>query len=949
MKKIKTFLCVLLILALTVPAAAFAGNDGKNENKSESENSNTLATKVVRVGWFQSDLFQEGTSDDEPKSGYAYDYIRKLANYTDWEYEYVYGDWSELYDMLCDGEIDFMAGMSETEEREELMLFPEEAMEEDHYYLYKRANDKSMKSSDLSSFDGKKIGLLRDNRISDFAEEWIEENNVNIQVIYYDSFEKLDADFLEGKIDLEPRTFDGGSDSSNITSVISLGKEPSYLAVSKDRPDLLDELNEAISTMMSLDPYILQELQYNTYGATYVSRSLTDEEKEWLEEHPVIRVGYGDYMPYCGTDSNGNATGLMIDVIKGIFDTLEIEKVPEIEYVEFDTYQEMVDALDNGEVDLAFPVSETNWRLERDGINASSTVIQDRGTLFLQSGNDDMDVERIAVNRDNVFQDEYTEQMYPDAEVVYFSSIDECLDAVLSGEVDGTIMDALRVEYVLNQSKYDSLEYVHFSEATSKCIGVDQGNKALLMIVNRGIKILGTTYGYDRSYKYLQSFHSTTLLDFIRDHLIGATIGTGIFGLIVLILLLLYVRKQRKQLAIHDALREQAEKANAAKSKFLFNMSHDIRTPMNAVLGFNELMLQDIDDPDKLREYIEKMKISGEYLLELINNVLEVARIDSGRATLDEEIADMMNEDYYTVFENDIREKNLHMTRDVDIEHRYVYADAQKIREILLNLLSNAIKYTPDGGSISLKLEETECEEEEYANYTCAISDTGIGMTEEFQEHIFDEFAREENSTHSGILGTGLGMSIVKKLVDIMGGTITVESEPGKGSTFTVNMKLKVVEDPDVFLKESLEAEEEANATVSLDGRRILVAEDNDLNAEIAKAIIENLGATVEIASDGVECIDMLVSHEAGYYDLILMDIQMPRLDGYSAARKIRALEDADKAGIPIVAMTANAFDEDKKNAFDAGMNGHVAKPIDMAELMKMFKKVFGGGLRKLG
>ncbi len=942
MKRIKSILCIVLILALMVPAAAFAGNDEKNE----SENTNSLATKVVRVGWFQSDLFQDGMSDDEPKSGYAYDYIRKLTDYTTWEYEYVYGEWAELYDMLCNGEIDFMAGMSKTDERENLMLFPTDAMEEDQYYLFKRADDTTMKSSDYSSFDGKKVGLLQNNRLSDFTKEWMERNDVNLEIVNYDSFDELEADFWAGKIDLQPRTIDGGSDESELSAVVYLGSEPSYLAVSKQKPELLDELNEAISDMNSVDPYVLQNMQYNNYGTAFMSTTLTDEEKEWLSEHPVIKVGYTpDYLPYCATDEDGNATGLMTDVVEGIFDVLEIDTVPKIKYIEYASYKEVESALRSGEIDLGFPVTNDTWTLEKEDISASSVVINDRGALFHKTSNTSGEYKKIAIRESIISQTEYASLAYPDAELVTYTTVEECLNAVLDGEVDATIMDALRVELVTNQAKYDSLSYIELGNSTGKCLGVARGNKELLMIVNRGLKVLGSTYGYDRSYQYLTSFQSHTLLDFVKLHLISTAIGVGIIGLIMITLFLLYLRRQRKNLAIQNELREQAEKANAAKSAFLFNMSHDIRTPMNAVLGFNELMLQDIDNPDKLREYIGKIRISGEYLLGLINNVLEVARIDSGRATLDEEIADMMSEDYYTVFENDVREKNLHVTRDIDIEHRYVYADAQKIREILLNILSNAIKYTPDGGSISLKLEEFDCEEDGFANYSCTISDTGIGMTEEFQKHIFDEFAREENSTHSGILGTGLGMSIVKKLVDIMGGTIMVESEPGKGSTFTVSMKLKVVDDPEVALQESLEAEEdEANATVSLDDKRILVAEDNELNAEIAKAIIENLGAVVEIASDGIECIDMLVSHEAGYYDLILMDIQMPKLDGYAAARKIRGLEDADKAGIPIVAMTANAFDEDKKNAFDAGMNGHVAKPIDMAELMQAFRSVFGGG-----
>ena len=932
--------------AITTTAGAGASGASQiavtaSDSTTSTKTNNPSTTKTVRVGWFISDLFQEG-GPGEQKSGYAYDYLHHIASYASWQYEYVYGDWAVLYDKLCSGEIDVMAGMSVSEERESVMLFPNEPMETDEYFLYKHSFDSSIKSNDTSTFTGKKIGALENNRIATFAEEWVASKNVQAEIVYFSTFDALHEAFENGEIDLEPRTADGASDYAGITAAVSLGEEPSYLAVSAFRPDLLNDLNEAVSCMTSVEPYIMQQLQYNVYGTSQTSRTLTNIEQEWLNQHPVIRVGYIDnYLPYCTTDKNGQATGLLTDVMGALFEELEIENVPQIEYVAYTNYHAVVEALNAGEIDLGFPVSNNAWTLEQDSISASVNVVSDRGVLFYNNSCTTDTIQRIAAKENNVIQDEYTSMVYPNAEIVYYQNIDECLAAVLSGEVDATIMDALRVQYVTSRSKYQSLQYVQLNNVTGKCLGLDEGNKALLMLVNRGLKVLGTSFGYDRSFQYVDQLYSHDILSFIRSHIVGAVAVTCCVIALIVALSVLYIRKQRHELAVKEKLKRQAEEANEAKSRFLFNMSHDIRTPMNAVLGFNELMLKEINNPEKLKEYLEKSKFSGEYLLGLINNVLEIARIDSGKESLNEGFADLKDESYYIVFENDAHAKNLSVTRTVEVVHRYVYTDAQKIREILLNLLSNAVKYTPNGGSIRLHLKELSYNEQSgYATYACSVSDTGIGMTQEFQEKIFDTFARERNTTESQIMGTGLGMAIVKKMVDLMGGTIEVQSQPGVGSTFTVTMQFKVVENPEAYLEKEQEAE--AESTYSLEGLRLLAAEDNELNAEILVALLEGLGAAVEIAHDGVECVDMLQSHAAGYYDLILMDIQMPRLNGYDAARKIRALADAEKANIPIVAMTANAFDEDKKNAFDAGMNGHVAKPLNVEVLTETLKALLG-------
>jgi len=412
-----------------------------------------------------------------------------------------------------------------------------------------------------------------------------------------------------------------------------------------------------------------------------------------------------------------------------------------------------------------------------------------------------------------------------------------------------------------------------------------------------------------------------------------------------------YTKLSHQKIEIEKQLKavKEANKASDAKTSFLFNMSHDIRTPMNAILGFSELLEQQKDNPERVTDYLNKIKSSGKFLLSLINNVLDMARIESGKMELDEEFYDLLDfkNNAVALFEDMAMRKHITLTHDSpQLKHRYVMIDQMKVRQIVLNLLSNAIKYTPDGGSVHYTFEEVPCQREGYATYVSTVKDNGIGMSAEFAKTIFDMFSRERNTTESKQVGTGLGMSIVKRLVDMMGGTIELETEPGKGTTFIVTLSHPIVENPEQYLKKELPHEEMVQQA-NLEGKRILLAEDNDLNAEIAIAILEGVGFKIDHAEDGVQCVKMLSDAEAGYYDAILMDVQMPNMNGYETTKRIRSMSDKAKAAIPIIAMTANAFDEDKKKALDAGMNGHLAKPIDMDELMKVLTAHLADSMRR--
>ncbi|MCI7723784.1 MAG: ATP-binding protein [Erysipelotrichaceae bacterium] len=414
-----------------------------------------------------------------------------------------------------------------------------------------------------------------------------------------------------------------------------------------------------------------------------------------------------------------------------------------------------------------------------------------------------------------------------------------------------------------------------------------------------------------------------------------------LFSLMISTSFYLYTSRkfQQQQYAIQlKESAEQARSANEAKTRFLFNMSHDIRTPMNAIIGFSGLMEQNLDHKEKAKGYLKKIQASSNLLLIIINQVLEMARIESGTATLNLEPCNL-SELFHSVnfvFESDVKKKGLHFQVDSKVQHHYAFCDITKLQQIYLNIVSNAIKYTPADHAITVSVIEVPSHKENYARYIFVCEDTGYGMSEEFLPHIFEEFTREHTTTENKISGTGLGLSIVKSMVDLMGGTIKVESIKGKGTKFTVDIALQIASKED-FAEEQVMTKEIVNNEMK--HKRILLAEDNDLNAEIAIEILKSEGYLVEHASHGQQCIEMLQNASDGYFDLILMDIQMPFMNGYEACKEIRNMKDTQKANIPIIAMTANAFEEDKQMAMQSGMNDYVPKPMDMKILNPILQK----------
>lgn len=506
--------------------------------------------------------------------------------------------------------------------------------------------------------------------------------------------------------------------------------------------------------------------------------------------------------------------------------------------------------------------------------------------------------------------------------------------------------------------KYDNerdFKSVPLTKTMEACFAVREGEGILLSILNKTLKDMPSDMLTSALAIYDSTTDKVTFYDFVKDNMLVFFVTAGVFVLTIIGIILVLLRKARKaeavaKLAANDTQKlndkleialKKAEDASLAKTRFLNNMSHDIRTPMNAILGYAQLMVNELKGKNlpEISEYLKKLQQSGNLLLSIINNVLDMAQIESGRMEIDENYGRIedIRQTLFEIFGDEAKKKNLVLQYTINVEHENILTDTTKVKEIFVNILSNAIKYTSSGGSVKVSVDELPCDEDGYMMVRTRVSDTGIGMSQEYLTNIFEAFTREQNTTKSKIAGTGLGMSIVKKYVDLLGGTINVESELGKGSTFTVTLKHRIA-DESYYVKKYIE--ESGTGSEILEGRNILLAEDNDLNAEIAEAILESAGLKIERVEDGIQCVNRIEKMPADTYDMILMDIQMPQMDGYKATQAIRNLPDEDKASIPIVAMTANAFEEDKRDAIAAGMNGHIAKPIQVDKMLSILSEV---------
>ena len=1062
-------LSLLLLLSAVLPVKAAA---------------ETASAKVVRVGSFE-DTFNYVNEKGERK-GYGYELLEPLSGYTGWQFEYVTCDWSDCFEKLKNGEIDIIGGISYTEDRTQEMLFSDEPMGVEKYYLYADLSRADISASDFKTLNGKKIGVLMGTEPEVMLAEWEEKYGLKTEHVNISNNEDVKQKLANHEIDCFVSLEESFWAERGISTITRVGESGIYYAINKNRPDIKEELDDAMRALDEAVPFYTADL-YKRYFSMDYTPILTGEEKAWLRKHGAIRMGFlaSDSGVSTFDPATGEFTGVITDYIQFAADCLGNQEL-EFQLVGYDSKEAELDALKSGEIDMIFHCDQNpNLAEEYHFACTNTTWTSNLMAVTNKQHFNENNVNRIAVPQNKLSLKKYLAFYYPQWEIVDCDTQEDAARLVKDGQADCFVTG------ISSENKY-SKKYSFYSvplvNPVRSCFAVNSGNRSLLSILNKTIKAMPVNMLAGALAMYKSSARKVTLSDFIKDNFFKVMLISSIAVAVVLLTILMLLQKARKAEAaarkaasdtqeLNAKLQvavEKAESANRAKSTFLSNMSHDIRTPMNAIIGFTTLALSNIDDTDRVKDYLGKTLASSNHLLSLINDVLDMSRIESGKIHLEEvevNLSDVLH-DLKTIVSGQIYAKQLELYMDaMDVTDEDVYCDKTRLNQILLNLLSNAIKFTPAGGTVSVRVRQLAGKVRGCGQYEFRIKDNGIGMSQEFAQKIFEPFERERTSTVSGIQGTGLGMAITKNIVDMMGGTIEVQTAQGKGTEFTVcvpmraqteqrpvekiteleGLKALVVDDDfntcdsvtkmlvkvgmraewtlsgkeavlrarqsiemsDVYhayiidwrlpdmngievtrqirslhddtpiiiltaydwsdieveakaagvtafcakpmfmsdLRETLMSalgQKPADAVQRLlpeknadfKGKHILLVEDNELNREIAQEILREYGFLVDSAENGAVAVEKVSTAAPGSYDLVLMDVQMPIMDGYTATRKIRALDDPARAKLPILAMTANAFDEDRRNALESGMNGFLSKPIVIDDLVQELRKI---------
>ena len=902
--------------------------------------------KVVRVGWYEGGYNITGPSGE--RSGYGYDFQQTVAAYTGWRYEYVKGSSMELLEKLQRGELDMLNCISYTPERAQHMLFSSVPMGREKYYLYAYIGKTGLSPSKLYLLEGKGVSMIASSMMETAFSDWEKQQGLHTQHMLAGSMEERIRLVAQGAAEAVVATEFAPLRQEGLSAVMPVGGSDIYFAISKSRPDLKAELDEAMRRIEQDKPFYAESL-YKHYMPTTAVPVLSKDEQAWLAQHGKIRIGCmkGD-RGFFSYEEDGSHKGVIADYIlyaSGCFEERRLDFAVQ----GFDTQGEMIQALKDGKIDMIFHFNENHYLAEENGFVLSNRIMSITIPVITAHNEFNENAANIlAVAKNNYLAKAYAAHNYPQWKLVEYASRADAEQAVRSGQADCFFA---KYSTLTDYADDKLLHAVFLSKPGDVAFAVNRGDTVLLSVLNKTLRAMPGNAMAGNMSMYDKPLQDIMLKDFIKQHML---LMVAVLVLIIGIMLrLLYKERKaaRETASLNERLQEsqkqleqalqKAESASEAKTNFLSNMSHDIRTPMNALLGYTMMLKPKIKD-EQLLGYVEKMEQSGNLLLSIINHVLDMARIESGKMEVNEVYTrvDIDFEELISVFSLEAKKKNIRLLTSVQVEHGHIMADLTKIKEIFSNLLSNAIKYTPEGGTVQLNVRELPCSRTGYACIQTEIVDNGIGMSKEYLPKLFEAFTRERNTTVAKISGTGLGMPIVKNLVEMMGGTIEVESEPGKGSRFIVTLEHPIADE--AHYKPQEQEAKSAQGAELLKGKRILLAEDNDLNAEIALFILQNMGLEVERVEDGAQCVSRLKEQPAGTYDLIFMDVQMPKMDGYTATQAIRALDDKEKAAIPIVAMTANAFAEDRERALAAGMNGHIAKPIDVKKLERVLVKLLG-------
>ena len=926
-KKKRLCLSILaLIMLLFVPVSAYASeikSDGKTTQAMEEEN------KTVRVGYFPYANFQEG-GYGEHKQGAGYEYLQKISYITGWKYEYVYGSFKECLDMLADGEIDILGSVSYTPERAESIDYSTYAEGTERYWIYTREEHADLADGDLKQMNGCRIGATDGSYQKELLEKWLDSNQIQAEIVickgYDEMIEKLDADELDALV------VPALSVNSDFIAIANIGAGDCYFGVSKSRPDLLKELNSALEEINNTETDYSSKLYARYEGKAVINYALNKEEKQWLDAHEnTICVGYlKDNLPFCG-EENGKLTGILGTVL----DTVQEKYKITIKAVPCSTGEQMNEALQSGEIDIAGPIIQDLYTQEQFQVILTDEIFDITPVVIYKGNEYRSSLSTIAATDTSLYSELMVSFLFPDAEIKQYDTQEECLEAVANGKAGATVIPSSKINLLNESPMTKSLSFAEMAKRQELALFTTRENRRAATIINKAIEQSSNVLNGVVLAQNSVSEKKMTLQDVFAEYG-GLAVGVS-FVIIFVLLLLVYslsVSRKKQMEALKEA--QDANAANIAKTTFLNHMSHDIRTPMNAIVGFTDIAMK--RKPDKeVENCLKKIRQSSEYLMTLINDVLDISRIESGKLEYKPVPVDFRNmtDTVLSIARGYIENRDLNfcVSRE-ELKTPYVMADELRIREVLLNIISNAVKFTKDGGTISFAAENAPGNDDHHIIIRYRISDTGIGMSEEFQSRIFDEFSQENDGARTSYKGTGLGMAIAKKYVDLMGGKIAVSSRQGVGSTFTVEIPLRIAE------QVLTEKEEKLRKDMDLHGLHVLLAEDNDLNAEIAVSLLEEQGMIVTRAADGKSALLQFCNTAPGTFDLILMDIMMPEMNGYETTKAIRNLSNRpDGKEIPIIAMTANAFAEDVQAALDAGMDDHVAKPMDMDILISAIEK----------
>lgn len=910
-------LCIILL------ACIFSWYPLNTAYASDTEN----VSRTVTVAFAESPGLSE-LHEDGSRSGVFYEWLLEIAKYTKWEYEFIDGEVEDLLMMLEGDQIDIMCGMYYYEGLEERYNYPHYSVGTSSSLLIRRGDDHSMKSFDLATLKGKKIGVYKKavGKVSQL-ENFLSYNSITAEVILYEDADEMDKALDSGEIDL----LLGGDAyvTGDRTVVERIGGDSYYIVTGIKKAELCRELNTAIETIYMTDPNFAAEVQSSYFPEFYdYSISLTEEDLEYVANAPAIRVALlKDTYPLSYT-RKGLQTGVCVDVFERIAEQTGLE----FEFTYVDSYREMFDLASSGEVDIvgSFMDSE-EAALEAGMILTKKYISLDEAVI--KNKKIDYPSENLRVS---MVEGECVREGIEEEQVVYYATYRECIDAVEKGKADITYVPTFYAEDALYKDFYTKAVVVT-SNGPKRDISIAMTKAedvALFSVINKGVNNIAAEEIDAILSKNLLSLgeNRVSLKAFVYTNPLLCIIFVGGILFLIMLLILLYGRFTMKNKMIKLHL-EKAIETNQTRAEFLSRMSHEIRTPMNAVIGLTQLARQSSDLEPKVEEYLEEIQSTSQFLLSLVNDILDMSKIENSKMVLNLAPLNLRNilEQVESMMRIQSEKQDVELMMQYDIQHEDVIGDALRIKQVMLNLVSNAVKFTKSKGKVLVSLKETG-QDGEQCRMRFSVQDNGIGIDKRDLEVIFQSYGQGTVNVRTG-QGTGLGLAISRNLVHLMGGQLSVESEVGQGSEFYFTLQMPMIE-----ASEKTE-EKVAECDYHMQGVRVLLAEDNDINAKIVTHMLHAVGVETERALDGQMVVDMFAEHPEGYYDMILMDIQMPVQSGLTATVEIRKLDMSYRKRVPIIAMTANTFQEDREKALEAGMNDFVAKPFQAELLYETLKK----------